>query len=133
MISDAIHPGACAISEAMLCANERADQVLAWAFENQEDIVSAARSDPKGGAARMAAAKFPDLASCIGSSQARAKLNLALRSAVKNRLQVLTPQVFIEGLRLCDEDTDLGLDYALPRLIERAHTNPPAATAAVPK
>jgi uncharacterized membrane protein len=130
MISDAIHPGACAISEAMLCANERADQVLAWAFANQEDIVSAARSDPKAGAARMAAAKFPDLASCIGSSQARAKLNLSLRSAVKNRLQVLTPQVFIEGLRLCDEDTDLGLDYALPRLIERARTNPPAAPAA---
>ena len=37
MIGDAIHPGACAVSEAMLCARERADQVLAWAFENQED------------------------------------------------------------------------------------------------
>lgn len=127
MIGDAIHPGACAVSEAMLCAKDRADQVLAWAFENQEAIVEAARADKKGGAARLVAAKFPDLASCVGSSPARAKLNLALRSAVKNRLQVLTPQVFVEGLRLCDEDTDLGLDYALPRLIERARTNPASA------
>jgi uncharacterized membrane protein len=128
MIGDAIHPGACAVSEAMLCAKDRADQVLAWAFENQEAIVAAARADAKGGAARMVAAKFPDLASCVGSSAARAKLNLSLRSAVKNRLQVLTPQVFVEGLRLCDEDTDLGLDYALPRLIERARTNPASAS-----
>jgi uncharacterized membrane protein len=133
MIGDAIHPGACAISEAMLCAKDRADQVLAWAFENQEAIVTAARSDAKTGAARMVAAKFPDLAACVGSAPARAKLNLSLRSAVKNRLQVLTPQVFIEGLRLCDEDTDLGLDYALPRLIERARTNPPSAPAAATK
>ena len=57
----------------------------------------------------MVAAKFPDLASCVGSAAARAKLNLSLRCAVKNRLQVLTPQVFVDGLRLCDEDTDLGL------------------------
>lgn len=130
MIGDAIHPGACAVSEAMLCARERADQVLAWAFENQEDIVTAARNDPKTGAARMVTAKFPDLASCVGSAAARAKLNLSLRSAVKNHLQVLTPQVFIDGMRLCDEDTDLGLDYALPRLIERARNNPAAASAA---
>jgi hypothetical protein len=130
MIGDAIHPGACAISEAMLCAKDRADQVLAWAFENQEAIVEAARADAKGGAARMVSAKFPDLASCVGSAPARAKLNLSLRSAVKNRLQVLTPQVFVEGLRLCDEDTDLGLDYALPRLIERARTNPPSSATA---
>jgi uncharacterized membrane protein len=119
MIGDSIHPGACSISEAMLCAKDRADQVLAWSFENQEKIVEATRADPKA-AARMVGEKFPDLATCVGSSAARAKLNLALRFAVKNHLQVLTPQVFVNGLRLCDEDTDLGLDYALPRLIERA-------------
>jgi uncharacterized membrane protein len=119
MIGDSIHPGACSISEAMLCAKDRADQVLAWSFENQEAIVEATRADPKA-AARMVGEKFPELASCVGSSAARAKLNLALRFAVKNHLQVLTPQVFVNGLRLCDEDTDLGLDFALPRLIERA-------------
>ncbi len=123
MVGDAIHPGACAISEAMFCAGDRAEQVMAWAFENQEAIMQAARADAKA-AQRMVSEQFPDLARCIGSAAARNKLNLALRFAVKNRLQVLTPQVFVQGLRLCDEDTDLGLDYALPRLVERARTQP---------
>jgi uncharacterized membrane protein len=128
MIGDSIHPGACAISEAMLCAGDRAEQVLAWSFANQEAIMEATRRDPKA-AARMAGDQFPDLAHCIGSSSARAKLNLALRFAVKNKLQVLTPQVFVQGTRLCDEDTDLGLDFALPRLVEYARAHPqPAAT-----
>jgi hypothetical protein len=107
----------------MFCAGDRAEQVLGWAFENQEAIMQATRADAKA-AQRMASAQFPDLARCIGSAAARNKLNLALRFAVKNRLQVLTPQVFVQGLRLCDEDTDLGLDYALPRLVERARTQP---------
>lgn len=125
MVGEAIHPGACAISEAVLCAGPRATEVLDWAFDNQEAIMQAARSDAKAGARRMAAARFPELARCIGSAATGAKLNQALRYAVKNRLQVLTPQVFVEGLRLCDEDTDLGLDYALPRLIDRARAQPP--------
>jgi uncharacterized membrane protein len=123
MVGDAIHPGACAISEAMFCAGERAPEVLAWAFDNQDAIMQATRADAKA-AQRMASERFPELGRCIGSAAARNKLNLALRFAVKNRLQVLTPQVFVQGLRLCDEDTDLGLDYALPRLVERARTQP---------
>jgi hypothetical protein len=107
----------------MFCAGERAPEVLDWAFENQEAIMQAARADTKA-AQRMAAERFPELGKCIGSAAARNKLNLALRFAVKNRLQVLTPQVFVQGLRLCDEDTDLGLDYALPRLVERARNQP---------
>lgn len=129
MIGDSIHPGACAISETMLCAGERAEQVLGWSFQNQEAIMEATRHDPKA-AARMASEQFPDLARCIGSAAIRAKLNLVLRYAVKNRLQVLTPQVFVEGFRLCDEDTDLGLDFALPRLVEYARAHPRRATGA---
>jgi uncharacterized membrane protein len=125
MVSDAIHPGACAISEAMFCAGDRAGEVLDWSFENQDAIMLAARADAKAGARRLVAERFPELGRCLGTSAVQAKLNLALRYAVKNRLQVLTPQVFVQGLRLCDEDTDLGLEYALPRLIERARTQPP--------
>ena len=124
MVSDAIHPGACAMSEAMLCAGSNAEQVLQWAFSEQVNITTATKADPKA-AARMVTARFPELARCVGTPTARNKLNLVLRFAVKNRLQVLTPQVFVGGLRLCDEDTDLGLDYALPRLVERARPNPP--------
>jgi hypothetical protein len=80
----------------------------------------------------MVAAQFPDLARCVGSAAVRARLNLVLRLAVKNKLQVLTPQVFVGGLRMCDEDTDLGLDYALPRLIERARNAPARPAVAEP-
>lgn len=120
MVDSAIHPGACAVSEAVLCAKSDAGDVLAWAFSEQEAIVAATRKDPTA-AARMVKARFPELGECVGSPAARAHLNLGLRWAVKNRLQVLTPQIYITGRRLCDEDTDLGLDYALPRLVERGH------------
>ncbi|MGD8862425.1 MAG: vitamin K epoxide reductase family protein [Myxococcales bacterium] len=131
MIDDAIHPGACAISEAMLCAEDDAGEVLSWAFANQEAIVEAERQN-EGTAARMVSEAFPDLAGCVGSAGAAAELNLALRWAAQNRILVLTPQVYVAGLRLCDEDTDLGLDYALPRLIARAHTRPPPEPAPSP-
>ncbi len=118
MVSDALHPGACAVSEAVLCAEERADEVLAWAFEQQEAITEASASDP-GAAARLAGARFPELASCIGSPAVRNRLNHSLRWAVKNQLPVMTPQAYVDGTRVCDADTDLGLDYVLARLLER--------------
>jgi hypothetical protein len=115
MVDRAVHPGACAISEAMLCAGDTADDVLAWAFQEQETIVAAERAE-KGSAAKLAVGKFPSLTGCIGSSKVRARLNKALRWAVDNQLPVLTPQLYLEGKRLCDADTDLGLDYMLTRL-----------------
>lgn len=121
MVTDAIHPGACALSEAMLCAGDDAEAVLEWAFAEHEAIMEATRQDPAA-AARLVKAKFPELARCVGSATAKSRLNQALRWAVKNQLRVLTPQVFVRGLRMCDEDTDLGLDYALPRLMEKART-----------
>jgi uncharacterized membrane protein/protein-disulfide isomerase len=120
MVQSAVHPGACAVSEAMLCAGESgAEAVLKWAFDEQEEIVEAERATP-GSAAKLAAARFPNVAGCVGSSKARAKLNRALRWAVDNQIPVLTPQLYVNGTRLCDADTDLGLDYMLSRLIDRA-------------
>jgi uncharacterized membrane protein len=115
MVDGPVHPGACAISEALLCAGDRVDEVLAWAFEEQEAIVERERAHA-GGAAAHARAKFPWLGTCIGSSRVRAQLNRGLRWAVDNRLPVLTPQLYIDGVRLCDADTDLGLDYMVTRL-----------------
>lgn len=115
MVDRALHPGACAISEALLCAGDRVEQVMAWAFDEQDAIVARERAEA-GGAAKLAIAKFPTLGGCIGSSKARAKLNAALRWAVTNKLPVLTPQLYLDGKRLCDADTDLGLDYMLTRL-----------------
>ncbi|AKF11582.1 vitamin K epoxide reductase family protein [Sandaracinus amylolyticus] len=119
MVDRPIHPGACAISEAILCAGDDAEDVLAWSFEEQEAIRTATTSDP-GAAARMASARFPALARCIGSPEVRARLNRALRWAVANQLPVLTPQVYVGDTRICDADTDLGLDWTLARLLERS-------------
>jgi hypothetical protein len=121
MVDRSIHPGACALSEAMLCAGDDADDVLEWAFAEQDHILESARADPAS-AARMVVERFPELRRCVGSAEVRARLNRALRWAVSNQLPVSAPQFYVEGLKLCDEDTDLGLEYMLPRLIEHARS-----------
>jgi len=119
MVERSIHPGACALSEALLCAGDDADEVLEWTFAEQEAILRAAQAEPAA-ARRMVTERFPELGRCMGTAEVRARLNLALRWAVRNQLPVSAPQVYVEGLKLCDEDTDLGLEYMLPRLIDRA-------------
>lgn len=125
MVSSSLHPGACTVSEAMLCAGDDARSVLAWAFERQEEIRTATAEDPQA-AARMVLAAFPAVEGCLGKPAVRSKLNQSLRWAVKNQLPVLTPQLFVDGRRVCDADTDLGLDYTLARMLA------PAATEAAP-
>ncbi len=123
MVDRPIHPGACAVSEAILCAGNDASRVLAWSFEHQDRIREAAANNPNA-PAQMVSAEFPQLKDCIGSPRIRSKLNLGLRWAVHNQMPVLTPQVYVAGMRMCDADTDLGMDYALTRLVERAKTRP---------
>jgi uncharacterized membrane protein len=119
MVGSAVHPGACMVSEAVLCAESRANEVLAWAFDHQEALRQAAAKDVRQ-AEQLVKGRFPELGTCIGSAGVRAKLNRSLRWAVANHLPVLTPQLYVQGVKLCDEDTDLGMDYTLSRLIERA-------------
>lgn len=126
MLDKSLHPGACAISEAMLCAGDKAPEVLAWAFQSQDEIRDAAQKDPSA-AARLVTKRFPSLARCVGSPEIRMKLNRSLRWAVENQLPVLTPQLFVDGKKLCDEDVDLGLEFALPRLLEGGSRGPRAA------
>lgn len=119
MVGSAVHPGACTISEAMLCADTAgAQEILHWAFENQEGIMAAEKA-AAGGAKELVTGRFPSVAKCVGSAKVRSKLNKSLRWAVNNQLPVLTPQLYVAGEKLCDEDTDLGLDYALSRMLER--------------
>lgn len=121
MINKAMHPGACTISEAVLCAAEdssqKAEAVIQWAFNNQEQIREAATTDPKA-AGKLAAAAFPEVESCLGSAKVKQRLNRSLRWTVKNQIPVLTPQLYVDGRKLCDEDTDLGMDYALSRMLD---------------
>ncbi len=117
MVTSAMHPGACAVSEAMLCEPEQARAILDWAFEHQSAIMQAERATA-GAAARMVTELFPAVRGCVGSARARTRLHRGLRWAVANQLPVLTPQLFVDGQKVCAEDTDLGLEYTLTRMLQ---------------
>lgn len=123
MVGSAVHPGACTISEAVLCSRENPMPVIDWAYANQTAIREAATADPEA-AGKMVLQQFPDLKGCLGGAKVKADLNRSLRWAVANQLPVLTPQVYVDGVKLCDEDTDLGMDYALSRLLEKGPATP---------
>jgi hypothetical protein len=117
MVPESLHPGACAVSQAILCAGDRAPQVLAWAYEQQETLTTAGRQS-QDAAAHMAAARFPDLASCIGSPTVQQRLNKGLRFAVRNQLETVTPQVFVNRVKLCDRENDPSLEDQLAVMLE---------------
>lgn len=119
MVQESVHPGACAASEAVLCGGAQGREILAWTFAHQEELHELGRADPAKVGARLAA-QFPAIAGCLGKPEVRAKLNRSLRWAVGNSLPVLTPQLFVNGEKVCDEDTDLGLEYVLSRRLAGA-------------
>lgn len=121
MVKTTIHPGACAVSEAMLCDREGARKILDFAFEHQKELTDLAKEGDKELRARLVQ-EFPSVKNCLGTSVVTNKLNKSLRWAVANALPVLTPQVFIGGRRVCDEDTDLGLEFTVGRLITAAYS-----------
>ncbi|MDP2343021.1 MAG: vitamin K epoxide reductase family protein [Deltaproteobacteria bacterium] len=121
MVKESMHPGACAVSEAMLCAKaespDAALDILDWAFANQERLRASAKESDAPVRSEILE-KFPKVKGCLGSSNIKNKVNKSLRWAVQNALPVLTPQLFIGDKRVCDEDTDLGLEYTVTRLLE---------------
>lgn len=121
MVGQSLHPGACAVSEAMLCVATSGGSpraVMEWAFANQESLIADARADEARVRERIVS-QFPSVKGCLGGPQVKNKLTRSLRWAVANALPVLTPQLFIDGARVCDEDTDLGLEYTLARMLAR--------------
>jgi hypothetical protein len=116
MVKTSLHPGACAVSEAMLCAPQEAARILDWAFARQENLIELAKADEKA-LHREIKATFPAVGRCLGSPKARNKMVKSLRWVVANALPVMTPQLFVGGRRLCDEDTDLGLEYTLTGML----------------
>ncbi len=125
MVTESIHPGACAVSEAILCAAgvrggtrnaAEAGAVLQWAFARQAELRElAARNE--GALRERIEREFPGVKGCLGSAVVKSKLTKSLRWAVANAIPVLTPQLFVGGSRMCDEDTDLGLEYTLTRML----------------
>ncbi|HSN91498.1 MAG TPA: vitamin K epoxide reductase family protein, partial [Anaeromyxobacteraceae bacterium] len=145
MVTEAIHPGACAVSEAVLCAagvgpgaknTDAAGEVLRWAFGRQAELRGLAARD-EGALRAQIERTFPGVRGCLGGSLVRSKLTKSLRWAVANAIPVLTPQLFVADGRMCDEDTDLGLEYTLARMLspeaERERARRRAARPAPPR
>jgi uncharacterized membrane protein len=117
MLDRAVHPGSCAVSKAILCSDHRAMQVLEWAYDKQDDILTAAKAAAGPANVRaMIAARWPGLDACIDSKDTKQRLDKVLRFIVNNKLPVSTPQLFLGDTRLCDEDTDMGLAYTMRKL-----------------
>jgi hypothetical protein len=126
MVTEALHPGACAVSEAMLCAaglsgtkdQKAAHEVLVWAFKNQEKLRDLAAKDDNAIRSKIEST-FPKVKGCLGGTQVKSKLTKSLRWAVANAIPVLTPQLFVGNARMCDEDTDLGLEFTLSNMLSK--------------
>lgn len=118
MVKTSLHPGACAVSEAVLCQPDKANEVLDWAFAEQESLLALAGKDERALRKRISE-RFPGVQGCLGSAKVKNKLNKSMRWAVANALPVLTPQLFIGDRRVCDEDTDLGLEYTVASMLSQ--------------
>jgi uncharacterized membrane protein len=123
MLDRSLHPGACVLSKAVMCGKDRARQVLEWAYDNQEDLRPLGK---QGGSAlkdRVGKQFGSDVATCIDDKATGARLNQMLQFAATNHVPISTPQMYIGAqagekklMRVCDEDTDLGLKYAMAQL-----------------
>jgi uncharacterized membrane protein len=116
MLESSLHPGACVVAKAVICGGDRARQVLEWAYDEQEDVGKAG----KAGAAQLRGLIErrwgSDILKCVDSPETKARLNKQLHFAADNQIPVSTPQVYLGKLRICDEDTDMGLRFTLKHL-----------------
>jgi hypothetical protein len=119
MLDRALHPGACLVSKAILCAGPRAPAVLDWAYDNQEKILEQAKS---GAGLNNVRAMIREtwgqggLDACIDTKETKLRLDRMLRYIVDNQLPVSTPQFFLGDTRLCEEDSDIGFSYTIKKL-----------------
>jgi uncharacterized membrane protein len=116
MLDQALHPGACLVARAVLCAGDQAPQVLNWAYAEQEYLLKAGKAG--GGSLReVIRRRWGDgVARCLDDKQTKLRLNEHLHFASNNSVPVSTPQIYLSNQRLCDEDTDLGLRYTLRQI-----------------
>ncbi|MBN2360850.1 MAG: hypothetical protein JXR83_15450 [Deltaproteobacteria bacterium] len=116
MVKESLHPGACAVSEAILCDRDRGAEIMDYALAHRNELIDLAKSDEKKLRQRLVE-QFPAIKGCLGTPGIKNKVNKSLRWTVANALPVLTPQLFIGDRRLCDEDTDLGLEYTMAAML----------------
>ena len=115
MLDQPLHPGACTVSKAVLCSKSPA-QMLDWVYANQAELVAAGKAGGTALARALTQRWGPELGRCMEERATLQRLNRHLHFAVDNGIPISTPQIFIDGQRLCDEDIDMGLMFALRQL-----------------
>jgi uncharacterized membrane protein len=118
MLDRPLHPGACVMSRAVICANanHKARDVLEWSYENQDELKEIAKQGERALTAKIGERWGGELAACVSGKAAAAQLNQQLHFAANAHIPVSTPQMFLGDQRICDEDTDLGLKYTMAQL-----------------
>ncbi len=124
MLDRPLHPGACQVAKAILCGQERAGEVLEWAYHEQDYLLRAGKADLDAGRQKEAPVtrevirrRWGDaIIACLDAPATRQRLEKHLQFAIDNGVPVSTPQIYLGGQRICDEDTDIGLRYTLRQL-----------------
>lgn len=116
MLAEPLHPGACVLASAVVCAGAQARPVLEWSYENQELLAAAGKVGAPALTSLIEKRWGSAVSKCTGDKETKAQLNKHLHFATDNAIPVSTPQLFFEKQRLCDEDTDLGLRFTLRQL-----------------
>jgi hypothetical protein len=116
MLDTPLHPGACMVSRAVLCANQDARAVLEWSYDEQPALSEAVKPGKAALEALIKGRWGDGLVQCMNGKESLRKLNEHLHYAVDNGIDMSTPQVFLDGKRFCDEDTDIGLRFTMAQL-----------------
>jgi len=85
-------------------------------YRNQEELASLGKAGDSLLRARLRTHFGEAIDTCIDAKQTAVRLNNILQYAVTNELPVSTPQLYLGDLRICDEDSDLGLRFTLAQL-----------------
>ena len=80
----------------------------------------------------LLAERAGDIAGVLPLAEVKSRLNKSMRWMVANQLPVMTPQLYVAGVKLCDEDTDLGLDFTLHHMLQRHAAGQLSADAPAP-
>jgi uncharacterized membrane protein len=116
MLQEPLHPGACIVAKAVLCAGDQSRQFLEWAYDEQPYLTRAGKAGAGTLRAVIQEKWGSSILQCVDSRATKMRLENHLHFAVDNNLPVSTPQMFLGKRRVCDEDTDIGLMYTLKHL-----------------
>jgi uncharacterized membrane protein len=116
MLDRPLHPGACTVAKAVLCSKDQVRQMLDWAYQEQDYLTRAGKTNDATLRAVIQQRWGGDILGCMDSKETKVRLNRHLHFASDNNIPVSTPQLMLGKQRVCDEDTDLGLKFTLKQL-----------------